>query len=948
MFTVDLLFVWMLKYLVVTFLILGAAALLLRVIRQPVEKVSLIKITLVSLVFALFVSTASWLPKIELQWLPAKQEVSMKPAPAIRSIDTPPIHAQNHFTRINASSNRFVEKSESANTTQVIPTSSPEIVADIPEVVLATSSASSTSNATSFDWLRFGKSILVWTVIAVSFLQLAHVLLGYFATRRLLKKSSKLPCHDQARIRAALCKVANKDVSHVDVRSSEQIQVPIVLGITDPCILLPVSIVDMESSPQQLEHCLAHEWKHVDRNDLLIWGLASLLQPLLWMQPFYWVLRRELRVNQDQIADQFAAEATERRIDYAETLVKFSRSFHTNMMGALSMSGSKSNVYRRVEMLLNAKFPLANVSRRNVVLGLVALMAAGSVTLASLQLVNAGHTGTSNWMAPQEDGEKSGKEESKDDDKKATEAVEYVGVVRDKTTKEPVANAIVTVRRENSKTRKTIEETKHTTNAQGEYKFSIPPEQQNERYLYIELDVEHDTYCSKKGFGYAYSMIVKNLELGEPPFFTEIMLSQGEEVSGRIVDENGKPLEGVEVSGYSVPVTDGSTFEYGSFDETVTDAEGRFKMNYAKDGNSILWVKPDNYACVQVMTGNKRGDLGDIQLEKGYTISGKVVDALGNPAAGVWLELGDSEAQAEIQMPVATSMTRYAKTDDEGRYTMKPMRAARHEIKVRKSGPAIDENGNEYWDRIQLPGVFPSQRVEIKAQEQPQVVNLQGIPHVYVSGKFVNAKGEPTSGHMPHLFGKVNDDYMFFEGEKGEEKGDFFIMVPHGMQDAKISFITNEHSALKIKVGDGEVEHNTRDIDLGTLEEDFTEITVYRYVAPILQIKVVDENGENLDDVNIGAIYEGEETGQYNPINGPATSVFFEKQKDGYHRSSQLCPDSKFEYFAQMDGYERASEKLEMKENETKQVTLTLKKKSADANDATADSEEQMMKDDGK
>ena len=55
MFVVDLLFVWILKYQVIAFLILGVSALLLRLIWQPVERVSLIKITLASLVIALFV-----------------------------------------------------------------------------------------------------------------------------------------------------------------------------------------------------------------------------------------------------------------------------------------------------------------------------------------------------------------------------------------------------------------------------------------------------------------------------------------------------------------------------------------------------------------------------------------------------------------------------------------------------------------------------------------------------------------------------------------------------------------------------------------------------------------------------------------------------------------------------------------------------------------------------
>ena len=108
------------------------------------------------------------------------------------------------------------------------------------------------------------------------------------------------------------------------------------------------------------------------------------------------------------------------------------------------------------------------------------------------------------------------------------ETLDYSGNVTDKDTGKPIAGATVVVRRslfgdpEEDETNPVIQETKHTTDADGKYTFTIPPEQSAKRYLYIELDVEHPDYAPQKGFGYALSMIRKNEKLGGRPFFESV------------------------------------------------------------------------------------------------------------------------------------------------------------------------------------------------------------------------------------------------------------------------------------------------------------------------------------------------------------------------------------------------------------------------------------------
>lgn len=96
-------------------------------------------------------------------------------------------------------------------------------------------------------------------------------------------------------------------------------------------------------------------------------------------------------------------------------------------------------------------------------------------------------------------------------------------------------------------------ETKHKADADGYYELEVSAAHGAERMLYVELDVEHPDYPSKKGFGYSYAMIRKNEKLGERPFFERTELRIGEAVTGTVLDSQGRPVADMKVGGFSAP-----------------------------------------------------------------------------------------------------------------------------------------------------------------------------------------------------------------------------------------------------------------------------------------------------------------------------------------------------------------------------------------------------------
>src|SRR5207249_7872305 len=193
---------------------------------------------------------------------------------------------------------------------------------------------------------------------------------------------------------------------------------------------LPESAAD----PHTLRYALAHEWSHVERGDVRRWYLVTLAQVLLFYQPLFWWLRRQLRLSQDYLADARAAGHAADPTDYAEYLVTLARR-RLGVPGlALGITDRRSNLTRRVHMLLLNRRPLARRCRT--------AWTAGAVFAAFGLLVGLSAVRLTAGDPP--------KAEAKPDDTKKPaeppkgETLNYSGRVTDKDTGKPIAGATVT------------------------------------------------------------------------------------------------------------------------------------------------------------------------------------------------------------------------------------------------------------------------------------------------------------------------------------------------------------------------------------------------------------------------------------------------------------------------------------------------------------------------
>ena len=151
---------------------------------------------------------------------------------------------------------------------------------------------------------------------------------------------------------------------------------PMVIGWFRPVLLLPAAALT-GLSPIQLEAIVAHELAHVRRHDYLVNLLQSAVDVLFFYHPAVWWLSRQIRLEREHCCDDVAVEACGDRLAYARALARLEeRRGHAFQ---LSVAATGGELARRIRRVLGAAPPVTP-SIAGVLLG-VALVAC-SLTLA--------------------------------------------------------------------------------------------------------------------------------------------------------------------------------------------------------------------------------------------------------------------------------------------------------------------------------------------------------------------------------------------------------------------------------------------------------------------------------------------------------------------------------------------------------------------------------------
>lgn len=214
-------------------------------------------------------------------------------------------------------------------------------------------------------------------------------------------------------------------------------------------------------------------------------------------------------------------------------------------------------------------------------------------------------------------------------------------------------------------------------------------------------------------------------------------------ISGRVLDETGRPIAGARISPGDPGDVWAARAQRWSEDpchkadplEETTDAAGRFAFDLLEPGKPELRVRAPGYLLETRKVPQGRTATGiDIVLHRGATVAGRVFAADGSPAAGARVYATQEGGAAETV------------TDAQGRYRLE----------------AVEPGWRELWaDHPDLGEA--RRRLELASGTRRLDLNLDGRGEPAIAGRVVGPDGEPLAGvRVQH------GDFSTFEtGEDG-------------------------------------------------------------------------------------------------------------------------------------------------------------------------------------
>ncbi len=159
---------------------------------------------------------------------------------------------------------------------------------------------------------------------------------------------------------------------------SARVTIPMMLGAVRPVILLPIATIN-HLSVEQVEAILLHELAHIKRHDYLLNAIQTIIEAILFFNPFVWLISRVIRREREHCCDDLVVANTASPLPYAKALAMLENARQGANNVALAATGHKQQLLARIKRIMETKKSKLNYTQLTIVI--VALLAI-TVTVA--------------------------------------------------------------------------------------------------------------------------------------------------------------------------------------------------------------------------------------------------------------------------------------------------------------------------------------------------------------------------------------------------------------------------------------------------------------------------------------------------------------------------------------------------------------------------------------
>jgi len=186
---------------------------------------------------------------------------------------------------------------------------------------------------------------------------------GYQKIRQ-LKQASRIDVPAEWALAFISIKNSMKISRTIGFYLSEKVNVPLVIGYFKPVVLFPLALA-AHLEIKQVEAILIHELSHIRRNDYLFNLAKTVMETVLFFNPFIWLSGKLINIEREHACDDLVLKHTGTPLTYAHALLKLELLKHKDApVLSLAATGKTQHLYQRIKRITDMKTNYMNTKQR--------------------------------------------------------------------------------------------------------------------------------------------------------------------------------------------------------------------------------------------------------------------------------------------------------------------------------------------------------------------------------------------------------------------------------------------------------------------------------------------------------------------------------------------------------------------------------------------------------